>query len=527
VEATVERCWTHVERVGAEARLREGEAQQGFLLRLSDAIRPLHDAGKVQAEACRRLGEHLGVAQVGFGEIGPSQDFVTIHCDWNSGRLPSILGTWRMDDFGPDFIADIRRGETAVIPDVARDPRTDAPEVLAAYARIGIRAVLDVPLIKGGRMVAVLFIHHPEPRSWSRADVSLVEEASVRLWEAVERSRAEAALRESERRLGAALAAARLGSFEWNRATDAMALDGRSREIFGFAESEGLCGEELFARIHPDDLPRVRGEVQASADTLTRLVTEYRILPPGGGVRFLASLADAHADASGRAVRLVGLFADVTERRAAEERQILLSREVDHRAKNALAVVQSVVQLTESRDPVAFKRAVLGRISALSRAQTLLADESWSGADLRTLLMGELEPFLGDREIEVEGPPAVLPPGAAQPMAMAFHELATNAVKYGALSIREGRLSVVWRLVPGPDGFPLLRFRWAEAGGPPIAAAPERRGFGSRVLDGTLRRQLGGSMVQRWEPSGLVCTIEVPLTPVVQDAAAGGEGAAR
>lgn len=499
------------DRTQAEERLRELQGKQEFLLHLGDTIRPLHDPVEVQAEACRLLGDYLSVAQVGFGEIDATQNFVTIHREWNGGRLPSIAGTWRMDDFGPAFVADMRRGETAVIPDIARDRRTGAPEVLAAYARIGIRAVLNVPLVKRGRMVAVLFIHHPGPRPWSPAEVELVEETCGRLWEAAERVRAEAAMRESEGRLGAALAAARLGSFEWNLQSNAVTLDDRSREIFALSEGEGARAEEVFARIHPDDFPRVRAEAEAAAGAMMRLVTEYRIVVPGGGVRFVASLSDAKPGANGTAERMVGVFADVTDRRAAEDRQALLAREVNHRAKNALAVVQSVVHLTPARDLATFKQAVGGRISALARAQTLLAEDHWRGADLRTLLVAELAPFLGDRRVELDGAAVAVSPGAAQPMAMAFHELATNAVKYGALSVGTGRLAVSWWLDWGRKGAATLHLRWTEVGGPPITAPPGRAGFGSRVLDNTLRGQLSGEVLRAWEPSGLVCTIVVPM----------------
>ena len=215
-------------------------------------------------------------------------------------------------------------------------------------------------------------------------------------------------------------------------------------------------------------------------------------------------------DARGRAVRFIGIVQDITERKVAEERLRLLAREVDHRAKNALAVVQSMVHLTPASDPASFKRAVEGRVSALARAQTLLADDRWRGADLRALLEGELVPFRSEGHcVILEGPPVMLPSGAAQPLAMAAHELATNALKHGGLSAPTGSVSVSWRVQGGMPG--TLRLRWAEVGGPPVAGPPTRRGFGSRVLDGTIRGQLGGRVSLTWESTGLVCEMDVPL----------------
>jgi two-component sensor histidine kinase len=241
---------------------------------------------------------------------------------------------------------------------------------------------------------------------------------------------------------------------------------------------------------------------------------------------FIEGSVAALRDPDGAVRGYLKIGQDVTERRASEERQELLMREVDHRAKNALAVVQSVVHLTPARDPVTFKRAVEGRISALARAQTLLAQHHWNGADLRVLLAGELAPFLGDRRAELDGPAVTLPPGAAQPMAMAFHELATNAVKYGALSVEGGHLSVSWRLEQRSGERPHLRLRWVETGVGLIADTPERRGFGSRLLEGTVRDQLGGAVTLSWEASGLVCEIDVPLAYASASAKA-RSGAAR
>jgi PAS domain S-box-containing protein len=229
-----------------------------------------------------------------------------------------------------------------------------------------------------------------------------------------------------------------------------------------------------------------------------------------------------HAARSGRWIELhvyrpePGRFAvlcmDVTERQQAEERQILLTREVDHRAKNVLAVVQAALRLTPRDDPGAYATAVEGRVAAMARAHTLLAAEHWSGANLRALLRHELAAFVDGTaagpHVAFEGQDLMLPPTQAQPLAMALHELTTNAVKYGALSVPAGRLAIRWHLEPGPR----LRLRWAESGGPPIGGPPRRNGFGSRVLTGTVRGQLHGSVLLHWRPSGLICDMEVPLT---------------
>jgi two-component sensor histidine kinase len=203
------------------------------------------------------------------------------------------------------------------------------------------------------------------------------------------------------------------------------------------------------------------------------------------------------------------------ELQAGEASLRLLAREVDHRAKNALAVVQATLRLTPKLDTESYARAVEGRVSALARAQTLLAQNRWRGASLRALLDAELARPGGEgaSRVTLEGPPVLLPPEAAQPLAMAVHELATNATSHGALSVPGGRVCITWRLEgPGPDQVQQVVLRWVEVGGPVLDAPPARRGFGSRVLDGVLRGQLGGTLSLDWRPSGLVCELCFPLS---------------
>jgi two-component sensor histidine kinase len=213
--------------------------------------------------------------------------------------------------------------------------------------------------------------------------------------------------------------------------------------------------------------------------------------------------------------------ARTAEIRASEARVRVLAREVDHRAKNVLAVVQATLRLTPKADPAAYARAVEGRVAALARAQTLLSEDRWRGADLRALLKTELAPFLPEgpagREprVTLDGPAVVLPAVAVQPLAMAVHELTTNAVKHGALSVPGGRVAVSWRLGPGARS---LSLSWQEAGGPPVEGPPAHRGFGSRVLEGVVRAQLGGQVTMRWAPPGFACELKVPLVRAAEAA---------
>jgi two-component sensor histidine kinase len=212
-------------------------------------------------------------------------------------------------------------------------------------------------------------------------------------------------------------------------------------------------------------------------------------------------------DEAGAVTHLLSMARDVTaevKERHATEARALLMREVDHRARNALTVVQSIVRLTTARGLDGFKQVVLGRVEALARAQTSLARRKWEGAFLHEVIEAELAAMAEPSAWRLEGAPTLLAPEKVQAMSMIVHELATNAAKYGALSAPSGVVSVAW--TAGPDG---LRLRWRETGGPP-AAAPGRTGFGSRLM-GQLARQLGGGLRYDWRPDGLTAELTAPL----------------
>jgi PAS domain S-box-containing protein len=200
---------------------------------------------------------------------------------------------------------------------------------------------------------------------------------------------------------------------------------------------------------------------------------------------------------------------DVTAQHRAEELRQLLVREVNHRAQNVLTVVQAALRLTKAADLQSYRAAVEGRVLALAGAHRLLADNHWEGADLHALLQSELAPFLTDQRADLQGPEVKLPAQTAQALAIAFHELATNAVKYGSLSVPEGHILLSWQETGAPR-FP-LKLCWQERGGPLLMKGPSRRGMGMRMLDALLRRQLGGLVALDWTPTGLVCNIQIPL----------------
>lgn len=222
-----------------------------------------------------------------------------------------------------------------------------------------------------------------------------------------------------------------------------------------------------------------------------------------------------HRDERGEIDYFSFVARDISERVAAQDREKLLAREVDHRAKNLLAIVQSVVQLTRADSVTDFKEAITGRVQSLARAHSLLAASRWQGVQLGPLIEEELAPFSPNDSprVRASGPSILLKPAAAQAIALVVHELATNTVKYGALSCDTGRLDVRWRRVER-DGEPHLALVWNESGGPSVSP-PTSRGFGSTVIRSSVERQLKGNVELDWRDTGLRCTLTFPTGQVL------------
>ncbi len=195
---------------------------------------------------------------------------------------------------------------------------------------------------------------------------------------------------------------------------------------------------------------------------------------------------------------------DITDRKRAEESRELLMREVDHRSRNVLTVVQAIVRLTDAGDIETYKEVVLGRVSALARAQGALASRRWENVHLHALLDEAMAAMATPGHYRLEGPDALLHPAHAQPVSMIVHELATNAAKYGALSTEEGRVAIAWITTEGGD----LTLTWRESGGPAVAPSG-RDGFGSRLIR-QLARQMAAELSFAWAPEGLTVSLTIP-----------------
>ncbi|WP_035639290.1 HWE histidine kinase domain-containing protein [Bradyrhizobium sp. ORS 375] len=323
-----------------------------------------------------------------------------------------------------------------------------------------------------------------------------------------ELERSTAQLLESEQRRSMAIAAGRMGSWDFDGVNGDWMWDEGQYRIFGVTpQSFELNSVNIMGLLHPEDAERARRVVAEFGRGATSYEAEFRINRPDGEERWCVGTAAATTDTTGRVIRVSGVTIDITERKRAEERQNLLTREVDHRAKNALTLAQSIVRLTKADSVRTYVSAVEGRISALARVHTILSLSSWQGAEISRLVSEELAPYATGGQVAFGGAELQLEPATAQTLALALHELVTNSAKYGALSVRSGQLSVHWTIEQ--DRLDLL---WIETGGP-LVRVPTSRGFGTRSLMASVESQLGGRAVFDWRPEGLVCRLVVPLRP--------------
>jgi PAS domain S-box-containing protein len=279
-----------------------------------------------------------------------------------------------------------------------------------------------------------------------------------------------------------------------------------AERIFGYAAEEAI-GKPVSILIPPERhdeessiLERIRrGERVEPFETV-------RVRKDGSQFDISVTVSPIR-NAEGKVIGASKIARDITDRKRSEKQITILAREAEHRAKNVLATVQATVHLSHSDTPDGLKQSIAGRLQALANVHRLFVESRWTGAELHSVVSQELSPYCQDEEwrVRIDGPNLSLEPNTAQTIAVALHELSTNAAKYGALSVPEGHVQIKWSLAA--DGRLILR--WTETGGPALKP-PTRKGFGTRVMDGMTRGQLKGEMRFDWRAEGLACEIVLP-----------------
>jgi PAS domain S-box-containing protein len=321
-----------------------------------------------------------------------------------------------------------------------------------------------------------------------------------------------AALRDSEERLRTAAEAAQFGAHEYDVVHDRTRRSPQFLKILGADDADATATFEAgLDFVHPDDRDMTRRSKQRilqRPEDHYRL--EYRICRRDGQIRWVMDRGQVIRDKAGTALRVIGVVLDITDIKEAEQRQRLLFDELNHRVKNTLAIVQALaLQTLQSRpQPDEFADAFSDRLGSLARAHSLLTEDSWRGASLKDIVAIALSAFTDEgRSIDICGDAVMVSAGATVTLSLMLHELATNAAKYGALSVAEGRLAVRWTAAPSAAGT-MVDLHWQEDGGPPVSP-PTRRSFGSRLLASSAR-QLGAELDLDYAAPGLRCRLRFP-----------------
>jgi two-component sensor histidine kinase/DNA-binding response OmpR family regulator len=428
----------------------------------------------------------------------------------------------------------LREEVAAILVDVCM-PELDGfdfAEMVRAHPRFQKTAIIfisavhltELDVLRGYEMGAVDYVPVPVVPEVLRAKIKVfvelyrksrqLEELNRQLERRVvertgELEAANARLLQSEQLRNLALGAGQMGSWDWDVTLGRGSFDAGQCRIFGVdPETFNVTLETVKRLIADEDIPRLTQALESARRGAEILRVEFRAMRPGGELRSCIGLAAVRRDRDGRIARLSGVTVDQTEQENARAHEILLTKEVDHRARNALAVVQAIIRLTRAESQSAYMAAVEGRIGALSRTHALLSQSRWEGADLASIAEQEMAPYRshGQDRVRTHGSNILLPPAIAQTIGLALHELATNAVKHGALSVMAGSIDLTWQ--PRSDR---LELHWTENGGPPTKQ-PQALGYGVRTITAAVERQLEGKAQFEWSPEGLRCRLSLPLT---------------
>jgi PAS domain S-box-containing protein len=428
------------------------------------------------------------------------------------GFDPESAAHWewvRPDSASPCGMA-LSAGCRVIVPDIETCESLVRRADLDALRRVGIRAGQSTPLVaRSGRLLGMISTHwrkrhRPTERELQPLDVLARQAADL-----IERNEVEKALRESKEQ------------FRWLASIVEFSDDAIvSKNLDGIIQSWNKGAERLFGYFAEEAIgkpatllipPERQGEECLILERIRRgdRIEHYEtVRQRKDGSQFDVSLTISPVrGADGKVIGASKIARDITERKRTEAQVSILAREAEHRAKNLLANVGAMVQLSQADTPDGLKEAIAGRIGALASVHSLFAKSRWTGAELGSLIKQELSPYSRDGETRtrIDGPTVILKPESAQAIAVVLHELATNAAKYGALSVAEGQVRVEWSRAA--DG--QLVLRWTEAGGPPVEP-PTRKGFGTNVMETMVRGHVNGDVRLDWHPEGLACEIVLP-----------------
>jgi PAS domain S-box-containing protein len=520
VTDVAERTWAAVERACAEAAL---SAEL-------DAMKTLHELSTItsgSSDVTKALEAALDVAMAlhgaDFGNVqlyDPATE--TLRIAVQRGFRQAFVDYFAQVDARHTSACGLALAgrERRIVTDVENDPGYATCVNVAREA--GYRAVQSTPLFSAvGEPLGMLSTHFRAPRTFTESELRLTDLVAREIARVIERTRSQAALRESEERLRSAAEVGRLGLWDWNLVSGEVHWSDEHYRMAGYAVGEVVPSYEAWvARLHPNDRAPTEAALRHAMSAHEEYVREFRMVHPDGSTHWLYGRGRFFYGDDERPVRMIGAMVDTTERREWEERQKVLIGELQHRTRNLMSVVHSMAEKTarSSADLFDFRERFSDRLEALSRVQGLLSRLSeHDRVTFDDLIRSELAAMGGSFECTtLEGPQGVrLRSSTVQTLALALHELATNAVKYGALGQPQATLHVTWLLEPnGPGGRPWLHIDWQENGVdmPPDGEAPRGGGRGRELIEQALPYQLNAKTSYELGPDGVRCRISIPVS---------------
>jgi PAS domain S-box-containing protein len=617
------------------------DADLRLLAALTQWMRLSSDADELVWLAVQAIGRHLQLTRCSLNEVDEAADAFRVHRDYRDpADLPSATGVYPLSAYPPEVMRCLSAGHVVVVSDTLTDPST-APFHVSAYEPLSVRAFVAVPLSRRGRWVSALGAAYDRPHVWTARELTILTTLAEHVWNALEKERLDAHLRDSERRFKGLTSHAPVGIFETDATGNCLFVNEKWCSLAGLT-ADAARERGWVSALHPEDRDRVFFDWYEAAHSGQEFAGDYRFCTPDGTVSWVKGSAVALRDAAGQVTGYIGtvtditqrklseqssadlahklqlvtdslpalisyvdadgryqfnnrayvdwfghecekiqgnhmrdvlgtaaftkledyvrralsgqhvefeervpyrdggtrcihaqyvpdvradrtvagfyaLITDITQRRDAEEHTQELLREVNHRAKNMLAVVQAVARQTATdEDPKIFAERFSARLAGLAVSQELLVQSDWRGADLDRLIRSQLAHLdaLVDRRIFLEGGPIRVSAAAAHTIGMVVHELSTNAAKYGSLSSRTGEVRITWSLAGiGDDA--RFAMAWVECNGPSVAP-PRRKGFGHSVMVQTVEHALDADVELNYLPEGIEWRLSAPASAVLE-----------
>lgn len=402
----------------------------------------------------------------------------------------------------------IAEDRPVMVTDVSGDPRFHDNPLVTGDPHIRFYAGVPLRAYNGAILGSLCVIDREERGALTAVELERLGDFAGIIMAEADLRRIGAERDEARRTLERALDFSGIATWQYDPRTDRLNTQGAGAELWGSGfETTLATGNGFFDLVHPDDRAALREVLKEAIANGTPYAAEYRVLNPERGVRWNAVRGDW--DVRSDDAMLTGVSIDITEQKSRQENANLLMRELHHRMRNLFATVSAIISLTRhaARDVDDYVERISSRLDALNRAQNVLLGANFMTGSMHAL-MREVEAAFP--RVRWSGPDLLLPENALVAMALVFNELATNAVKHGALMTDAGRVEVSWSQDSEGSESRMFRLTWTETGTQGLVGPPDRTSFGTLLMERSVRNNLGGSIARHWEPTGLVVDIALP-----------------